>query len=175
MLINTRKHNNKSRGNKIKAFYPQRLCVAVVLWQLQCLNLLSALAGRRGALCLCSVTLRRHFSARLFSLHACLHSENSIYDFFCQLKQSRRTTTSSHYCSRYCAGLMSHKPWLFYFCLCITVTLHRGKWSRGKEEGCVLLGELHAHTKIWWCKILIQQERPIQLLNLPISVSPPCP
>lgn len=51
VLINTRKQNNKNRKKRKESrlFCPQLVCV-VVLWQLQSLNLLSALAGRRGAL-----------------------------------------------------------------------------------------------------------------------------
>ncbi len=52
------------------------VCV-VVLWQLQSLDLFSALAGRRGAL-YNRVTPRRRLSSGVFSEHAYLFSDNSL-------------------------------------------------------------------------------------------------
>lgn len=72
----------KARGGKknkktTRRFYPRLVCV-VVLWQLQSLNLFSALAGRRGAL-YHRATPRRLLSSGVLSEHAYLFSDNSLY------------------------------------------------------------------------------------------------
>lgn len=121
-LISTWKQNNKSTGKKKKPkdnttrrFYP--VCVVVVLWQLQSLNLFSALAGRRGAL-YHRATPRRHLSSGVLSEHAYLFSDNSLFSlnrtkqivsiFFLSIKTDElkvkkkkpKKTAASHECNR---------------------------------------------------------------------------
>lgn len=74
--IKARGKKKKPKDNTTRRFYP--VCVVVVLWQLQSLNLFSALAGRRGAL-YHRATPRRHLSSGVLSEHAYLFSDNSLY------------------------------------------------------------------------------------------------
>lgn len=94
------------------------MCVVVVLWQLQSLNLFSALAGRRGAL-YHRATPRRHLSSGVLSEHAYLFSDNSLFSlnrtkkivsifFFLSIKtdelkvkkKKTKRTAASHECNR---------------------------------------------------------------------------
>lgn len=75
--LSTPENRTIKTQKKTRLLYPRLVCV-VVLWQLQSLNLFSALAGRRGTL-YSRVTPRRHLSSGVFSEHAYLFSDNSLY------------------------------------------------------------------------------------------------
>lgn len=114
--IKARGKKKKPKDNTTRRFYP--VCVVVVLWQLQSLNLFSALAGRRGAL-YHRATPRRHLSSGVLSEHAYLFSDNSLFSlnrtkkivsifFFLSIKTDElkvkkkhtKRTAASHECNR---------------------------------------------------------------------------
>lgn len=77
----------QEKKKKSRLFCP-RLGSVVVLWQLQSLNMLSALADRRGTL-YNTVAPIRHLSSSVLRAYAYLFSENSLYSLnkICQLRQ----------------------------------------------------------------------------------------
>lgn len=113
--IKARGKKKKKKDNTTRRFSP--VCVVVVLWQLQSLNLFSALAGRRGAL-YHRATPRRHLSSGVLSEHAYLFSDNSLFSlnrtkqivsiFFLSIKTDElkvkkkhtKRTAASHECNR---------------------------------------------------------------------------
>lgn len=146
--IKARGKKKKPKDNTTRRFYP--VCVVVVLWQLQSLNLFSALAGRRGAL-YHRATPRRHLSSGVLSEHAYLFSDNSLYSlnrtkkivsifFFCQLRQMSskwrkkpQKEPQRHTSVTAAPALTLYKPPLFYFCLRTRVTFAQRKMKAGRR------------------------------------------
>lgn len=145
--IKARGKKKKPKDNTTRRFYP--VCVVVVLWQLQSLNLFSALAGRRGAL-YHRATPRRHLSSGVLSEHAYLFSDNSLFSlnrtkkivsiFFLSIKtdelkvkKNTQKETQRHTSVTAAPALTLYKPPLFYFCLRTRVTFAQRKMKAGRR------------------------------------------
>lgn len=103
--------HTKTQGSSLLSWY---VCVFDVLWQLQSLDLFSALAGRRGAL-YNTVTPRRHLSSRVFSEHANLFSDNSrppiergdsVHFLSIKTDELKEKPPSSHDCNHRCSQII---------------------------------------------------------------------
>lgn len=182
-LINTRTQNNKKHTKKTRLFYPRLACV-VVLWQLQSLNLFSALAGRRGAPHN-RVTPRRHLSSRVFSEHAYLFSDNSLHSLnitsaecpFLSIKTDELKAKPHHHMTVTTVALILYQPLLFYFLPLCSSQFAQRRMKQGNEEASVLLRSHRQKEKCDDVKSSYDKRDRFNcvMLNLPISVSPPCP